>query len=84
MPTLVTLGSDDKNFIINELRSYMEREFGVEIGRFDAEFFLDHITATIAPFWYNRGLADAHAVFSKKLDDVGESLYAMEMPTPQR
>lgn len=78
---VIELQADDKNAIVRELQRYLDAEHGLDMGKFDVEFLLDHITGLAGPIWYNRGLADAHAVFRKKLDDVGDVLYSMEIPT---
>ncbi|MGC5198582.1 DUF2164 domain-containing protein, partial [Aphanothece microscopica] len=64
----IELSLDDKNTIVRELQRFLESEHGLDLGKFDVEFVLDHVTTLAGPFWYNRGLADAHAVFRTKLD----------------
>ena len=55
-----------------------------EIGRFDAEFLLEFFSGEVGAYFYNRGLHDAQAILSAKLDDLNDSISLLEKPTAFR
>ena len=54
----------------------------IHLGNIDckAEFLLDFFTEEIGPYYYNRGLGDAQAVLSERLESIGEAIYELEKP----
>ncbi len=75
---------DEKAAIVRKIQLYFAEELRQEIGRFDAEFLLDFFSGEIGPYFYNRGLYDAQAILSSKLEDLSESIYLLERPTAFR
>lgn len=63
-----------------KIRVYVESELGHEIGRFDAEFLLDFFMNEIGVYFYNQGLYDAQAMLAKRVDEISESILALEKP----
>jgi len=74
----VTLTVEEKAHLVDLLSAYVAEELDFELGRFEAEFLLDHLARSMAPVFYNRGLLDARALLEKKMDDYTEALYALE------
>jgi uncharacterized protein (DUF2164 family) len=62
------------------LTRYLKAELDLEVKGFDAVFLVDFITETLGPHYYNKGLADAQALLSKKVDELGEAIYQLEKP----
>ena len=62
------------------LSRYLKAELEVEVKGFDAVFLVDFITENLGPHYYNQGLADARALLSKKVDELGEAIYQLEKP----
>ncbi|WP_114009544.1 DUF2164 domain-containing protein [Cohaesibacter intestini] len=82
--TEVTLTPGEKAHLVELLSAYVAEELDFELGRFEAEFLLDHLARYMAPVFYNRGLLDARALLEKKMDDYTEALYALEQkPGPR-
>ena len=75
---------DEKALIVRKVQLYFTEELKQEIGRFDAEFLLDFFSSEVGPYFYNRGLYDAQAILSSKLEDLGEAIYLLERPTELR
>ena len=75
---------DEKALIVRKIQLYFTEELKQEIGRFDAEFLLDFFSGEVGPYFYNRGLYDAQAILSSKLEDLGEAIYLLERPTEFR
>ena len=76
----IELAKDTRDALAKALSRYLKDEHDVEVAGFDAHFLLDFIIETIGPHVYNQGLADAQALLSKKLDELGESLWQLEKP----
>ena len=77
----IEFSRDEKILMASKLQAYLRDELDQEIGEFDAEFLIDFIGREIGPYFYNRGLYDAQAIFQSKLDSAGEEIYAIEQPT---
>lgn len=80
----IQFSSDEKEIIVRKIKLYFADELKQEIGRFDAEFLLDFFAGEIGAYFYNRGLYDAQAILSGKLDELGEAIYQLERPTEFR
>lgn len=66
--------------IVSELQDYFDRELEVELGQFDAEFLLDFLLKKLGPAFYNQGLEDAKGVLDRRVADIADELYEIEMP----
>lgn len=79
---MATLTFDEaaKSKMTNQLKSYVEQEFDLEIGQFEAEFFLDFIAENFAATFYNKGLADAQQAIHEKIENINDALYELELP----
>jgi uncharacterized protein (DUF2164 family) len=71
----------EKDIIVRKIKLYFSEELHQQIGGFDAEFLLDFFAKEIGAYFYNRGLYDAQAVLSSKLDDIHDAIYQLERPT---
>lgn len=79
MPT-IELSKDEKAQLVRKLQQYLDDELQVELGQFDCEFLLDFISKEFGATYYNQGLSDAQALINKKLEDISDTLYELEMP----
>lgn len=77
----IKFSKDEKELIVRKIQLYFTQELKHEVGRFDAEFLLDFFSGEIGPYFYNRGLYDAQAILSSKLDELSDSIYQLERPT---
>ncbi|MBC6905169.1 DUF2164 domain-containing protein [Saccharophagus sp. K07] len=80
----IKFNKDEKAIIVRKIQLYFTEELRQDIGQFDAEFLLDFFSEEIGSFYYNRGLYDAQAILSKKMDDISEAIYQLEKPTEFR
>ena len=74
----ITLKPDEKARLVERLQAYFTNELDQDLGRFEAEFLLDHIARHMGPVFYNQGLQDARALLEKQMDDYTDALYALE------
>ncbi|MFS8045687.1 DUF2164 domain-containing protein [Rhizobium sp. BR 314] len=74
----ITFTKEEKLVITGRLQRYFSEELDQTLGALPAEFLLDFLTAEIGPYYYNKGLRDAHAAFLSKMEDFGEAIYLLE------
>lgn len=67
--------------LVAKIKRYFADELDQEIGGFEAEFLIEFIAREIGPYFYNRGLADAHALFTEKSEEIGYLVQELEQPT---
>ncbi|HDS1779637.1 hypothetical protein D3C76_728760 [compost metagenome] len=63
---------DEKTAIIAKLKQYCSTTFDLNLGQFEAEFFLDFIEQTCGPALYNCGIDAAirtHVEFSERIQE---------------
>ena len=77
----IKFSKEEKELIIQKIKLYFNDELDQDIGQFDAEFLLDFFSEEVGPYFYNRGLYDAKAVLTAKIESIDEALYEIEKPT---
>lgn len=77
----IKFSNEEKEILVQKLKSYFQKELDHEIGQFESEFFLDFISGEIGAFYYNKGLNDAQAIINGKIEDISDALYEIERPT---
>ena len=80
----IDFSKDEKAALVRKVQLYFNEELGQQIGEFDAEFLIDFVSRELGAYYYNRGLQDAQAALSAKLDDVQDAIYQLELPTDFR
>jgi uncharacterized protein (DUF2164 family) len=76
----IKFSAAEKDVIVRKIKLYFSEELQQQIGNFDAEFLLDFFAKEIGAYFYNRGLYDAQAILSSKLDDIQDATYQLERP----
>ena len=77
----ITFSKDEKAIIVRKIQLYFSQELNQQIGQFDAEFLLDFVGHEVGPYFYNRGLYDAQAALSSKVEDMQDAIFQLEQPT---
>jgi uncharacterized protein (DUF2164 family) len=80
----IDFDKDEKAVIVRKIQLYFSEELKQQIGRFDAEFLLDFFSRELGVYYYNRGLQDAQAALSARLDELQDVIYQLEQPTDFR
>ncbi len=70
----------EKSLLIDKLQRYFAKELEQDLGQFDADFLLDFFTQELGAVYYNRGLYDAQALMSEKLELISEQIVELELP----
>ncbi len=78
----IELSDSERQLATEKLQRYLLEECDVELGGFQVQFLLDFIAEQVAWQFYNQGLADAMKAMEKKIDEVSELIYELEMPEP--
>lgn len=78
------LNLDEREHLARLVQQHLDSELDVELGRFEAEALVELLIKDLGAVFYNKGLLDAQAVFSKSLDQVQEEIYALEMPVSKK
>ena len=76
----ITFTKEQTDRIVSKVKAYFNNELAQEIGGFEAEFLIDFIGKEIGPHFYNRGLSDAHALFTDKAEEIGYLVQELEKP----
>jgi uncharacterized protein (DUF2164 family) len=76
----IELPKDTREALARSLSAYIERELGLEVRGFDAQFLLDHMIEALGPHLYNQGLADAQTILAAKLEEITDAIYQLEAP----
>ena len=79
--TDIAFTDEEKAIIVRKIQAYFSDELKQQIDRFDAEFLLDFFAAEVGAYFYNRGLYDAQAALSAKMDDIQDAIYQLEQRT---
>ena len=77
----IKFSPQEKEQIILKMQQYFSKELEQELGQFDADFLLDFFSAEVGSFFYNRGLYDAQAILTDKLDNISDAIYELEQLT---
>jgi len=77
----IKLSKEELERVVSKVKDYFNDEFNQEVGSFEAEFLIDFFAKEIGPHFYNRGLADAHTLFSEKAEELGYLIQELEKPT---
>lgn len=66
--------------LAQKLKTYCKDELDIELGGFDAQFFLEFIGNEMGAYFYNQGLYDAQSYVKAKADDVFDAIINLEKP----
>ena len=77
----IKFSAAEKDVIVRKIKLYFSEELHQQIANFDAEFLLDFFAKEMGAYFYNRGLYDAQAVLSNRLEDIQDAIYQLERPT---
>ncbi|MFZ3576940.1 DUF2164 domain-containing protein [Virgibacillus sp. DJP39] len=72
MKSKFQLTKEQKDDMAGLIKGYFEKERGEDISHLASLLIFDFITEEIAPLFYNKGVEDAHAFMTSKLDDLFE------------
>ncbi len=79
----IELSAADRELATDKLQNYLATELDIELGAFQVQFLLDFFSEQIAWQYYNQGLADALQAIEKKIEEVADTIYELEMQEPE-
>ncbi len=77
---LLSLSPIQKERLIAQFQNYFNDELSMDLGQFDVEFLLSFIEKNLGSAYYNKGLNDAQALMSAKVELLTESVVELERP----
>lgn len=77
---LINLDKDAQDKMLKALQSYVQKELDLEMGSFQAQFFLDFILEEMAPYFYNQAIHDSQQLLSEKFLYLADDLYLLSKP----
>ncbi len=80
----IAFSKEEREEIVAAIQIYLRDELELDASAFDVGFLLDFFTEKIGGAYYNRGLYDAQALLSKRMDDIGEAIVGLEKPVDFR
>lgn len=74
----ITFEKAEREAIVARIQRYFVDELDSSIGNIPAEQLLMFFGEAIGPYYYNRGLNDAQAVFARVSDSFNDEIYGLE------
>lgn len=65
------LPADDYSALVGHVIDYMDDKHDLQLGQFEAEFFVDDLIKKVAPLFYNQGL-------TKAMDVIQNNVFTLE------
>lgn len=63
---------------VDLLQRFLDDRFELKLGSFEVQELLDLINRDIAPFYYNKAIADVQAHLSDRFASIESDLWALE------
>ena len=76
----IEFSREEKEQLVAKVKRYFEDQLDLEIGGFDAEFLIDFFAEEMGGAFYNKGLHDARAIVSAKVEEIDDAIYEIEKP----
>lgn len=70
----IEFSKEETKVITAKIQAYLLDEFDQEIGQLGTEMLLDFFSKEIGSYFYNRGLYDAQAILTSKMDTITEAI----------
>jgi uncharacterized protein (DUF2164 family) len=78
LPKRIEFSKEETKAMVADLRRYFTNELDQDLGQLPAELLVDFFAGQMGAYFYNRGLYDAQAAFTAKMDDVSDAIYSLE------
>jgi len=74
----IEFSREEEAAIVRLIRDYFHEELEHDLGDMGAKLLLDFVSEQLGTHYYNRGLYDAQAILTSRLDDITDAIYALE------
>jgi len=78
---MIEFSDEEKEILVQKIRTYFDKEMDYELGQFEAEFVLKFFSEEVGAYFYNRGLLDAQAMIASRVEIIQDGIYELEKPT---
>lgn len=69
-PQILTLTKEQKQDLIDHLKTYFDHELDVELGDLQADLFLEFLNTNVGKHFYNQGVTDTIQALREKAEDL--------------
>jgi uncharacterized protein (DUF2164 family) len=77
----IEFSREETKAMVGEIQDYFREELDQTIGDIPAEMLMRFFAERIGPYFYNRGLYDAQAILMQRIDELTDTIYALEQKT---
>lgn len=77
----IKFSREETKAIVGEIQDYFRQELDQRIGEIPAELLMQFFADKMGAYFYNRGLYDAQGLLKQQIDDLTDSIFALEQPT---
>ena len=74
----ITFSAEERSELESRLQEYLTSELNLDVTSFDAGFLLDFIVGDLGRLFYNKGVYDAAARLSTRIDSISDEILALE------
>jgi uncharacterized protein (DUF2164 family) len=75
---VIKLPKEQREILVENIRSHFEIERGESIGHLAADSLLDFFLKELAPSLYNEALKDCRALVTERMQSLEDDIYALE------
>lgn len=66
----IKLSKEQKSTAVSKVKAYIEENFETEVGNLQTEIFIDFISKTLGPYYYNQGVGDSLTFMTERVEDL--------------
>lgn len=74
----IAFSKQERADMVEKLRAWAEDDLDITLGEIPAGQLLQFFADEIGVYFYNRGLRDAHALLTHKMEDFADEIYGLE------
>ena len=72
------LSDEKRQELTDTIKTYLLDELDVDVGSFEAGFFLDFLIRELGPAIYNQAIYDTQAALNQQIERLSEDLLQLE------
>ncbi|MDH0730557.1 DUF2164 domain-containing protein [Pseudomonas sichuanensis] len=77
---ILTLAPEQEREALDKLKRFLEDRFELELGSFEVAEVLEVFSREVAPYYYNRAIADVQLHLKERFESIESDLWALEKP----
>ncbi|WP_236170094.1 DUF2164 domain-containing protein [Pseudomonas parasichuanensis] len=77
---ILTLAPEQEREALDTLKRFLEDRFELQLGSFEVAEVLEVFAREVAPYYYNRVIADVQLHLKERFESIESDLWALEKP----